>query len=55
MTPRYHLERDSIALYIWRTGGPCLCIITRALALPGEAEKLAAMWLAAANGEEGKT
>ena len=48
----YHLESDATALYVWRDGGPCVAI------LPvdqdrQEAERLARMLLAAANGPEG--
>lgn len=50
----YHLEGDGTALYIWRTGARCVCILPRDPECPREAERLAAMLLAAANGEEGK-
>lgn len=48
----YHIERDSTALYIWRDGGPCVAILPRENW--AEAEQLAGMLLAAANGEEGE-
>ena len=51
--PTYHLERDSTALYLWRTGGPCVAILP-ADADRQEAETLAKLLLTAANGEEGE-
>mgnify|MGYP001566407541 CR=1 FL=1 len=50
-SPRYHLERDSTAIYLWRTGGPCVAILPAGEDRQ-EAERLATRLLKAANGGE---
>ena len=57
MTYRYHIERYPEHLEFWRDNGPCIatmCWNANDTARRAEAEKLAALLLAAANGEEGK-
>ena len=52
----YHLESDATAIYLWRDGGPCVCIFPVDRDRPEarqEAVKLAQVLLAAANGPEG--
>jgi len=50
----YHLEQDSTALYLWRDGGPCVCIFPVDQDRQ-EAERFARLLLAAANGPEEPT
>ena len=53
-THTYHLEYDSTALYLWRYGGPCVCIFP-VDQVRQEAERFARLLLAAANGPEEPT